>query len=89
MIKIIHIHLTQPSLRHDITNSSELEIQTLDDQSISSRDLSTLGEKKKMIRKKKLVRFLTTPVVRLYSEAVSRRPREGGGSGLHWRKRPV
>ncbi len=37
-----------------------------------------IGEKK-MIRKKNRERFLTAPVVRLSSEAVSRRPHEGSG----------
>lgn len=41
------IHFQSQSVKHYITISSELELQTLGDQSISSRDLSTLEEKKK------------------------------------------
>lgn len=83
------VHFYCQSLKHDIKISSELELQTLGDQSISSRDLSTYWEKK-MIRKKN-ARFLTAPVVRLSSEAVSRRPHEGSGKQVTQdrRKRPT
>lgn len=85
------IHFQSQSLKHNITISSELEPQTLGgDQSISSRDLSTLKKKKekKMIRKKTGA-VSNRPLLRLTSEAVSRRPLEGSGNGSHRRKRPT